>query len=559
LRHRLAALVTAVSVAGLVAGVMPPGSARAADNAEFTIERLAGVDRAATAAEISSRLYEPGVPVAVVVTGDDFPDALAAGPAAHRLGGPVLFVTRNRVPTATIQELERLRPERIVVIGGSGVVSEGVRAELATLAPGGADRVSGEDRYATAAAVARAFFGSVPVVYVATGVLFPDGLAGGVAAAVQDGLLLLSRPDALPTVTRDELARLNPARIVVLGGTGAISAAVEAALGSYSSSIVRLGGADRYGTAVAISQHAFPGGASAAFLATGLNFPDALAGVPAAAGRNAPLLLAAGGLPTGVIAELDRLDPDTAFLLGGSAVVPVRVAKETQRTLGLCWSAFKPSPGSAQVYTRLATLNHIALTFDMGGRLDPAVQIMQFLVDQQVCATIFPTAASAQTAVGRQVMAIIAAHPELFEVGNHTIHHCNLRDGGVGASCPSSPPNTSFIQAELTGANTVIHGLTGQTTAPYWRPPYGAHSATVRSAAAAAGFTKTVMWDVDTIDWDPATTKDQILSRVLSGATPGSIVLLHLGGYRTLDALPPLVAELRARGYTLSTLSDMLD
>ena len=88
-----------------------------------------------------------------------------------------------------------------------------------------------------------------------------------------------------------------------------------------------------------------------------------------------------------------------------------------------------------------------------------------------------------------------------------------------------------------------LAGLTGK---PYWRPPYGAHSAGVRSAAAAIGYTKTVMWDVDTIDWDPNTSTDEILSRVLTRATSGTIVLMHLGGYHTVDTGKRTVAPLFA-------------
>ena len=59
--------------------------------------------------------------------------------------------------------------------------------------------------------------------------------------------------------------------------------------------------------------------------------------------------------------------------------------------------------------------------------MDPAVAILELLVANGVCATIFPTGAASQTAAGRAALAIIHAHPELFEVGNHTVHHCNLR------------------------------------------------------------------------------------------------------------------------------------
>ena len=80
----------------------------------------------------------------------------------------------------------------------------------------------------------------------------------------------------------------------------------------------------------------------------------------------------------------------------------------------------------------------MALTFDMGGRMDPAVDIMNFLVANDVCATIFATGVMSQTPQGAQVMAIIRAHPELFEIANHTMHHCDLVRGGSGS--PTTAP-----------------------------------------------------------------------------------------------------------------------
>ena len=81
-------------------------------------------------------------------------------------------------------------------------------------------------------------------------------------------------------------------------------------------------------------------------------------------------------------------------------------------------------------------------------------------------------------------------------------------------------------------------------------------------AAASAGYTKTFMWDIDTIDWKPAAdggpTAEQIASKVVGNAVNGSNVLFHLGGYETLDALRLIVPGLRDRGFTLTSLSDLL-
>ncbi|HEU0235674.1 MAG TPA: cell wall-binding repeat-containing protein, partial [Candidatus Limnocylindrales bacterium] len=80
----------------------------------------------ATAAAISAAHYAPGVAVAYVATGANFPDALAGAAVAGNLGGPLLLVTQASIPAVTATELSRLKPARIVVLGSAAVVSDAV-------------------------------------------------------------------------------------------------------------------------------------------------------------------------------------------------------------------------------------------------------------------------------------------------------------------------------------------------------------------------------------------------------------------------------------------------
>lgn len=233
-----------------------------------------------------------------------------------------------------------------------------------------------------------------------------------------------------------------------------------------------------------------------------------------------------------------------------------------------CRAGNRVTAGSQQTFTTVPNAGHaLALTLDMGGRLDPGIDILNFLIANEVCVTIFPTGAMAQTPQGQQVMAVIRAHPELFEIGNHTMHHCDLIRGGGGsptsAPCAGVTPTADFIRQELTDAAAILQQFSGQQPIPYWRPPYGSVNAAVRDAAASVGYTKTFMWDIDTIDWKPIAdggpTGAQIATRVISRAVDGSIVLMHLGGYETLDALQIMVPGLRDRGLLLTSLSDLLN
>ncbi len=296
--------------------------------------RLAGSNRYATAAAVSAASFTPGVPIAYVATGASFPDALAAGPAATRGGGPVLLTAANSLPAATAAELARLRPSGIVVLGGPGVVSDAVVNALRGYATSATvTRLAGADRYATAAAVsAAAFAPNAPIAYVATGRDFPDALAGGVAAARQQGPVLLVTSNSIPAATQSELSRLKPAQIVVLGGTGVVNDDVLNALRPYATTatVGRLAGRYRFSTAVEISRASTPAGsASTVYVATGMAFADGLSGTPAAAIAGGPLLiLPSGGLTSGIADELRRLDPDRVVILGGTGAVSDAIAAQ---------------------------------------------------------------------------------------------------------------------------------------------------------------------------------------------------------------------------------------
>ncbi|WP_438854595.1 cell wall-binding repeat-containing protein [Agromyces sp. M3QZ16-3] len=187
-------------VAAAVAAAVPSASVR----------RLAGPDRFATAAALSGNFFA-SAPAAFVMSGLDFPDALAAGPAAAMVGAPSLLVTASAVPAATEAELSRLRPDVVYVIGGTGVVGDTVVSRIRSITGGEVVRVAGPDRYATAAAVADRFFEpTTPSVVLASGRAFPDALsAGPVAGAAGSPLLLVDAGAAPPRATLDAARRVS--------------------------------------------------------------------------------------------------------------------------------------------------------------------------------------------------------------------------------------------------------------------------------------------------------------------------------------------------------------
>lgn len=186
--------------------------------------RIAGADRYEVSANASQAVFfAASPPVAYVASGEVFPDALSGSAAAGALKGPVLLVQKGAVPASVAAELKRLAPTKIIVLGGTNTVSDGVLTALNQVAP--TTRVGGADRYAVSAAVSAGTFpANTTTVYVASGAVFPDALSGSAAAIRRGAPVLLVTADGIPAVIATELRRLNPRHIVVLGGTNTVSA-----------------------------------------------------------------------------------------------------------------------------------------------------------------------------------------------------------------------------------------------------------------------------------------------------------------------------------------------
>ncbi|WP_370327013.1 cell wall-binding repeat-containing protein [Euzebya sp.] len=289
-----------------------------------TVRRRGGATRIETAVELSRSTFPVGVPVVFVAQAGAFPDALAAVPAVAPSGGPLLLVEADAVPAVVAAELDRLTPDRIVVLGGTEVVADPVVEALGAHAED-VVRIAGADRYATSAAIVAAWFASADEVVVATGTDFADALASGPAIARVGGPLLLVRPDGVPDVVAAELDRLSPERILVVGGAGAIADEVVDALGSHAAVVERIAGADRIATAAAICAARFAS-ADEVVVATGADFADALAAGPAAVMRGAPVLLVERDrIPPATDAQLRRLGPLLITIAGGPGAVSAAV------------------------------------------------------------------------------------------------------------------------------------------------------------------------------------------------------------------------------------------
>jgi putative cell wall-binding protein len=184
-------------------------------------------------------------------------------------------------------------------------------------------RLAGVDRVATGVEVSKASFpgGNAGAVVLARSDAFPDALVGAPLAAAKDAPLLLTSGSNLPALTKAEIQRVLPkgSTVYLLGDIKAIPASIATQLSGMGYQVVRYGGADRFATAVAVAEAL--GSPSTVLLATGTNFPDALAaGVGAAKARGAVLLTNGSTMPDATKTYLNA-HPGTVYAVGGPAVV----------------------------------------------------------------------------------------------------------------------------------------------------------------------------------------------------------------------------------------------
>lgn len=282
--------------------------------------RVSGVDRYSTALAIAEAGYPSTAPIVYVATGVNFPDALAAAPAAAVKGGPLLLTLPEQLPATVAAKIKRLAPAKIVVVGGPNAVSNTVLAQLKAI-QSNTVRLSGVDRFATARAIVEDAFPRSTDAYIATGRNYPDALAAAAAAGAQARPVVLVDGNA-PAIDPSSLAllrKLGVVRATVVGGTSVVSSGMQASLTNSGVAVTRRGGVDRFQTAQLVNESAFATtGATEAFFATGYQFPDALAGAALAGARKAPLyLVPATCVPSAAANGMTKLGVVGATLLGG--------------------------------------------------------------------------------------------------------------------------------------------------------------------------------------------------------------------------------------------------
>jgi peptidoglycan/xylan/chitin deacetylase (PgdA/CDA1 family) len=186
----------------------------------------------------------------------------------------------------------------------------------------------------------------------------------------------------------------------------------------------------------------------------------------------------------------------------------------------------------------------IALTFDAGASIAPWPSILQTLREKDVHCTFFITGIAVRQAGGAELLRQALA--EGHELGNHSDTHPMFTE-----------LTDEEIAQELARLDAKVVEATGQSTKPYFRPPYGDRDDRVRRVVQENGYLN-IYWTYQVWDWTGDKTAQEVYNYAVDGACNGAIVVMHVGAQETADALPAIIDELRARGYRLVTLSELL-
>lgn len=264
-----------------------------------SVPRLAGYTRYETAGQLFDQGNWQNGGALVLASGNNFPDALAAAALAGDLNAPIMLTSPGELSEETAYRIQNYSPSKVYIIGGNAAVSPNVERRVAELlgSSDGIKRIAGSTRYDTSLKVASELSGSSDTVIVATGTNYADALSISPYAFATGSPVLLCDPRA--GLSDDAIAAIKKAgyeKAVIVGGTAAVPQKVEGQLrGAGTADITRLAGSTRYDTSAKIAKFELKSGTgftpNCTLLATGRNFPDALAAGPLAGKRMAPLLL----------------------------------------------------------------------------------------------------------------------------------------------------------------------------------------------------------------------------------------------------------------------------
>ncbi len=287
---------------------------------ETTTKRLYGgnnTGRYETAVAISKEKWANGSDTIVLVTGMDYPDALSATPLAAKHNAPILLTENKKLPQSVKTEIKRLSASNAIIVGGNGAVSKEIETELKAMGVS-TRRIDGRDRYNTAINIAKEV-GTENGIAVAYGLNYADALSIAPVAGKLSMPIILTPSNYMNEDVKKFIASAEINETVIVGGVGAISYEVA----SEFPNPMRIDGQNRFETNInVLSTFGDWLSYDEVYVATGMNYPDALAGSAAAATTGSPLILTSAiGIHPNTYIYANFLRSKKVYGLGGQAIL----------------------------------------------------------------------------------------------------------------------------------------------------------------------------------------------------------------------------------------------
>lgn len=323
MKHSTIKLTAIAALSASVAGLtnMDNNSVYAESN---SVERINGETRYDTAAKISQAGFESADTV-VIANAMNFADALSGVPLAYQNDAPILLANGDSLRASTTKEIYRLSAKKAIILGGEFAVSKEVEAELKAMGLS-TDRLAGDTRFETAELIADELitYTNSDKAVVVDGYNFADAMSVAPFAAQEGMPIYLTRPAELPE--KEALDAFN--ETLIIGGVNAVSKNVENELNNPQ----RLAGINRFETNLKVLDY-FDVESNELYVATGMNFADALTGSVVAAKHLTGVALVREQDQDLLESYLDTKTFTNYSILGGEIAVPLTISSNLEMYL----------------------------------------------------------------------------------------------------------------------------------------------------------------------------------------------------------------------------------
>ena len=298
------------------------------------IQRLSGDNRYETSVEVSEKNFKSADTV-VLASGQNIADALVASSYADIEEAPILLTNKNSISDEVLDEIERLKADKVVIVGGQSSISSSVESRLKK-EDIKVKRISGSDRFDTSdklsQEVSRLSKKSSQAILV-NGYKNIDALSVSSLATKEELPILLNGRNALNMSVKNRLKQMNVNKVYIIGGNNSISSDVEKELKRMQISVVRLSGTDRYETSANIAKYAYKD-FDEAIVASGENPVDALAASTLTGKKEAPILLTnKNKIPKSIKKIIEDMDIGKITIVGGENSITDNVMDDMEDML----------------------------------------------------------------------------------------------------------------------------------------------------------------------------------------------------------------------------------